>query len=77
MKRNFQNRMLAAVLSVALAIALMPAPAWAVSVPEGKWVDYAATAFAGGSGTESDPYQIATAEQLAKLSKDVNDGENI
>lgn len=75
MKRNFQNRMLAAVLSVTLAIALMPAPAWAVSVPEEKWVDYAATAFAGGSGTESDPYQIATAEQLAKLSKDVNDGE--
>ena len=30
--------------------------------------------FAGGSGTEDDPYQIATAEQLLALSATVNDG---
>ena len=30
--------------------------------------------FAGGSGTAEDPYQIATAEQLAALSVTVNDG---
>lgn len=30
--------------------------------------------FAGGSGTENDPYQIATAEQLLALSTKVNDG---
>ena len=42
--------------------------------PVGIWTDCAATDFAGGSGTEDDPYQIATAEQLAKLAKDVNTG---
>ena len=30
--------------------------------------------FAGGSGTEDDPYQIATADQLLALSATVNDG---
>ena len=44
------------------------------TAPEGVWTDYAATDFASGSGTENDPYQIATAEQLAKLAKDVNTG---
>ncbi len=32
------------------------------------------SAYAGGSGTEEDPYQIATAEQLLALSAAVNDG---
>ena len=30
--------------------------------------------FAGGSGTESDPYQVKTAEQLSCLAKSVNEG---
>ena len=34
----------------------------------------AASSFDGGSGTESDPYQIATAEQLALLAEKVNGG---
>ena len=33
-----------------------------------------ASPYAGGSGTEEDPYQIATAEQLLALSAAVNDG---
>ena len=41
---------------------------------EKTWIDYAASEFAGGSGTKEDPYQIATAEQLAKLAKEVNSG---
>ena len=32
------------------------------------------TIFAGGSGTQEDPYQIATADQLLALSAAVNDG---
>ena len=40
------------------------------------WTDYAADAFAGGDGTAADPYQIATAEQLAYLAKSVNAGTN-
>lgn len=40
-------------------------------VPTTKWTDYVAADFDGGSGSKEDPYQIATAEQLAKLSTDV------
>jgi uncharacterized repeat protein (TIGR02543 family) len=41
--------------------------------PTGNWKDYADDSFEGGSGTEDDPYEIATAEQLALLAKLVND----
>ena len=54
---------------------LIPVVGWGqAGTPEGVWTDYAADGFAGGSGTESDPYQIATAGQLAKLSKAVSAG---
>lgn len=36
-----------------------------------NWIDYAATGFAGGDGTETTPYLISTAEQLAYLAKTV------
>lgn len=45
-------------------------------ISDSVWTAYAAVEFAGGTGTEQDPYQIATAEQLAKLSKDVSEGTN-
>lgn len=38
------------------------------------WDGTAATEYAGGDGSKSNPYQIATAEQLAKLAADVNSG---
>ena len=38
-----------------------------------NWIN-SAEAFAGGTGTEGDPYQIATAEQLAYLAQQVNTG---
>lgn len=41
-----------------------------------NWIDYAANAFAGGTGTETDPYQISSAEQLAHLAKMVNEGSD-
>ena len=54
---------------------LIPTVGWGqAETPVGSWADNAASAFAGGTGTEDDPYQIATAEQLAKLSKDVSEG---
>lgn len=37
---------------------------------------YAEKAWETGSGTESDPYVITSAHQLAKLAKDVNEGES-
>ena len=40
--------------------------------PGTVWSGRIATDYAGGSGTKTDPYQIATAEQLAKLVNDPN-----
>lgn len=54
---------------------LIPAVGWGqAGTPEGSWADKAASAFDGGSGTEEDPYQIATAEQLAYLAVKANEG---
>lgn len=40
------------------------------------WSGNAASGFASGSGTQSDPYIINTAEQLAYLAKSVNEGNS-
>lgn len=37
-----------------------------------NWQNHVASGYAGGSGTEKDPYQIATPEQLAYLAYQVN-----
>lgn len=42
-----------------------------------SWIDYAADSYAGGTGTEDDPYLIATPEQLAKLSADTYGSEAV
>ena len=39
------------------------------------WKDLAAESFDGGDGTAESPYLIKTAEQLAKVAKDVYDGD--
>lgn len=44
------------------------------NAPRQSWLDLAADAYAGGDGTEQAPYQIATAEQLARIAKEVYDG---
>lgn len=38
------------------------------------WTNYAASSFEGGEGTAESPYLIKTAEQLAKLAKDLDEG---
>ena len=54
---------------------LIPAVGWGqAGTPEGSWAGNAASAFDGGSGTKEDPYQIATAEQLAYLAVKANEG---
>ena len=42
------------------------------STIEGNWIDYRASSFGGGTGTEEDPYIISTPEHLAYLSYLVN-----
>lgn len=62
-----KKRILSMFCILALCLMLLPVTALAEG-PEGVWTDYAASDFAGGTGTEDDPYKIATAGQLAKLS---------
>lgn len=70
-----KRRLGAVLLAVCMVFCMVPAAVFAAgNVPDTVWTDYAAADFAGGTGTEADPYQIATAEQLAKLSKDVSGG---
>ena len=73
-----RNKIVYVLLCLMLCVAFIPAAAFADSetpaAPDTKWSDNAATAFAGGSGTKDDPYQIATADQLAKLAADINSG---
>lgn len=71
---KLKQKILTLVLSLCMVAACLPVVVSAETAPQGLWTDYAAAAFAGGSGTKADPYQIATAEQLALLAKDVNSG---
>lgn len=62
-------------LALMLITGLMPVTSFAADA-KGVWTDYAAETFAGGTGTKDDPYLVETAEQLAKIAKDVNDGSD-
>ncbi len=42
----------------------------------GVWSGSAATSFAGGTGTEADPYLISNGAQLALLARSINDSDN-
>lgn len=44
-----------------------------ITVNDSVWTDYAANSYAGGDGSIDNPYQIATAEQLAMLAKEMNE----
>ena len=75
MKTKIGKRALPVLLSLLLLVGLIPMAVFAAeNAPEENWIDFAAESFAGGDGTKENPYQIATAEQLAKLAKDVNSG---
>ena len=59
-------------MSLIMCMTLLPTAALAA---DGAWDGSIATAFAGGTGTESDPYQIANGAELAYLASSVNSGE--
>ena len=77
-----KKRIVSLLLSMIVCIAMMPVAVFATgegstavtpaAEPAGVWSDYAATEFGGGAGTAKNPYQIATAAQLAKLAVDIN-----
>ena len=68
-----KKKLLGLLLAVFMVLTLAPTTARADVITE-NWIDSAADDFAGGNGTKDDPYQIATAEQLAKLATEVNSG---
>ena len=67
-----KKRIVSAVMALILCLTLLPTAALAA---DGAWDGSIATAFAGGTGTESDPYQIANGAELAYLASSVNSGE--
>lgn len=80
-----KKRIVSLLLSMIVCIAMMPVAVFATgggtagnvgnqTTPDGVWTAYATDSFEGGSGTKDDPYEIKTAEQLAKLAKDINSG---
>ena len=64
-----KKRIGSVLLALALCLSLLPATALA---EDSAWDGNIATAFAGGRGTENDPYQIADGAQLAYLASEVN-----
>ncbi|MCI7692692.1 MAG: hypothetical protein MSR67_09985, partial [Oscillospiraceae bacterium] len=64
-----------AVLVVAAALFLLLPTVLSTTASGEVWSGQAADSFATGDGTEANPYQIKTAEELALLAKKVNAGE--
>ena len=70
-----KRRVLVFLLALCLAAALVPVTAFAGGGYTNIWDGSIASAFAGGTGTAENPYQIATGAQLAYLASSVNSGE--
>ena len=63
------KKLLAVLLAFAMALALLPAASAASPVWDGR----SSEAYAGGTGTEDDPYLIANGAQLYQLALDASD----
>lgn len=71
-----KRKILVFLLALCLAAALVPVAAFAEEAQSANvWDGSIASAFAGGTGTAENPYQIATGAQLAYLASSVNSGE--
>ena len=71
-----KKKLLSLLLALCLVMALVPMTAFAEDAQNiNVWDGSTAAAFAGGTGTAEDPYQIANGAQLAYLSSSVNSGE--
>ena len=71
-----KKKLLSLLLALCLVMALVPMTAFAEDSQNiSVWDGSTAAAFAGGTGTAEDPYQIANGAQLAYLASSVNSGE--
>ncbi len=70
-KLHLKSRITAFMMALLLCIVELPMASSTVSASTGpKWTENAAGGFAGGSGTQEDPFQITTAAELALLAKE-------
>lgn len=75
--KRFINLFTYVLLDMKKLITLFSALLVAASLPaQISWTIFAAKEFAGGSGTEDDPYLISTPNQLAKIAKDCDNGND-
>lgn len=72
------NRLLSLLLCLCMMLGILPMGGMVIAADSGEdaWDGSVATSFAGGTGSDADPYQIATGAQLAYLSERVNGGES-
>ena len=71
-----KKKLLSLLLALCLVMALVPMTAFAEGAQNiNVWDGSIAAAFAGGTGTAEDPYQIANGAELAYLASSVNSGE--
>ena len=72
-----KKKLISFLLALCLVMAFAPITAFAEDAQNiNIWDGSTAAAFAGGTGTAEDPYQIANGAQLAYLASSVNSGES-
>lgn len=71
---NTQNKKFRILLGILTLWLMCGQNLWAQTTNEYYSIDICADSYAGGDGSKTNPYEIATAEQLAKLARDVNNG---
>lgn len=71
---NTQNKKFRILLGILTLWLMCGQTLWAQTTNEYYSIDICADSYAGGDGSKTNPYEIATAEQLAKLASDVNNG---
>ena len=71
---NTQNKKFRILLGILTLWLMCGQTLWAQTTKKYYSIDIYADSYAGGDGSKTNPYEIATAEQLAKLARDVNNG---
>ena len=71
---NTQNKKFRILLGILTLWLMCGQTLWAQTTNTYYSIDIYADSYAGGDGSKTNPYEIATAEQLAKLARDVNNG---
>lgn len=71
---NTQNKKFRILLGILTLWLMCGQTLWAQPTNKYYSIDIYADSYAGGDGSKTNPYEIATAEQLAKLARDVNNG---